>query len=45
MSMTLDEKKAANKALIDEVLEAYPEKTAKTRAKHLGTFEEGKPDC
>jgi len=41
MSLTVDE----NKALIEEVLKAYPEKTAKKRAKHLGTFEEGKPDC
>ena len=37
--------KARNKALINEVLEAYPDKLAKRRAKHLGTFEEGKPDC
>jgi nitrogenase molybdenum-iron protein alpha chain len=40
MSLTVEE----NKALIEEVLKAYPEKTAKKRAKHLG-FEEGKPDC
>ncbi|MDO9004629.1 MAG: nitrogenase molybdenum-iron protein alpha chain [Aquabacterium sp.] len=45
MSMTVEERKATNKALIDEVLKAYPEKMAKRRAKHLGTFEEGKPDC
>ena len=37
--------KVRNKALINEVLEAYPDKLAKRRAKHLGTFEEGKPDC
>src|SRR5271169_1837033 len=37
--------KARNKALINEVLEAYPDKLAKRRAKHLSTFEEGKPDC
>jgi nitrogenase molybdenum-iron protein alpha chain len=33
MSLTVEE----NKALIEEVLKAYPEKTAKKRAKHLGT--------
>src|SRR3974390_345263 len=41
----LQDTKARNKQLINEVLEAYPEKCAKRRAKHLGTFEEGKPDC
>ncbi|HOB47037.1 MAG TPA: nitrogenase molybdenum-iron protein alpha chain, partial [Zoogloea sp.] len=41
MSLTAEE----NKALIEEVLKAYPEKTAKKRAKHLGTFEDSKPDC
>ena len=41
----LEDAKARNKQLIAEVLEAYPEKYAKRRAKHLGTFEEGKPDC
>jgi hypothetical protein len=45
MSMTVEERKATNKALIDEVLKAYPDKMAKRRAKHLGQFEEGKPDC
>ncbi|HYA65474.1 MAG TPA: nitrogenase molybdenum-iron protein alpha chain, partial [Burkholderiaceae bacterium] len=45
MSITIEDKKAATKALIEEVLKAYPEKTAKKRAKHLGTFEDGKPDC
>src|SRR5574343_1730961 len=45
MTATVEERKATNKALIDEVLKAYPEKMAKRRAKHLGTFEEGKPDC
>ena len=45
MSATLEERKATNKALIDEVLKAYPEKMAKRRAKHLNTFEENKPDC
>ena len=42
---TIEEVKARNKELIKEVLEVYPEKTAKRRAKHLGTFEDGKPDC
>src|SRR5271166_300450 len=37
--------KARNKALIQEVLTAYPDKFAKRRAKHLGAFEAGKPDC
>ena len=49
MSLTaepsVEEIKARNKQLIADVLEVYPEKTAKKRAKHLGTFEEGKPDC
>ncbi len=31
--------------LIEEVLKAYPEKSAKKRAKHLNVYEEGKPDC
>src|SRR3974377_1600782 len=44
-AQTVDEIKARNKALINEVLEVYPEKYAKRRAKHLGTFEDGKPDC
>ncbi|WP_017716685.1 nitrogenase molybdenum-iron protein alpha chain [Kamptonema formosum] len=33
------------KELIKEVLEAYPEKTAKKREKHLNVYEEGKSDC
>ena len=37
--------KARNKELIQEVLTVYPDKTAKRRAKHLGTFQEGKADC
>jgi nitrogenase molybdenum-iron protein alpha chain len=36
---------AERKALIEEVLKEYPEKTAKKRAKHLNVYEEGKPDC
>ena len=42
---SVEEIKERNKQLIGEVLEAYPEKTAKKRAKHLSTFEEGKADC
>ena len=41
----VEEIKERNKQLIGAVLEAYPEKTAKKRAKHLATFEEGKADC
>ncbi len=33
------------KQLIKEVLDAYPEKARKKRAKHLGVYEEGKSDC
>ncbi len=42
--MTVDVK-AERKALIEEVLKEYPEKTAKKRAKHLNVYEEGAPDC
>jgi nitrogenase molybdenum-iron protein alpha chain len=45
MSLTIEDTKARNKELIDEVLKAYPEKMAKKRAKHLNTYESGKPDC
>ncbi|MES2000271.1 MAG: nitrogenase component 1, partial [Pseudomonadota bacterium] len=45
MSLTLEETKVRNKELISEVLKAYPEKTAKKRAKHLNVHEEGKSDC
>jgi nitrogenase molybdenum-iron protein alpha chain len=41
----VDEIKERNRQMISEVLTAYPEKTAKKRAKHLATFEEGKSDC
>ncbi len=34
-----------NKDLIKEVLEAYPEKAAKKRSKHLDVYEEGNSDC
>ena len=37
--------KTRNQELIQEVLSAYPEKSAKKRAKHLNVYEEGKPDC
>ena len=36
---------AQNQELIKEVLEAYPEKAAKKREKHLGVYEEGNSDC
>jgi len=39
------EVKARNKELIEEVLKAYPEKSAKRRAKHLNVHETGKSDC
>ncbi len=42
---SIEDIKARNKELIKEVLKVYPEKTAKRRAKHLGNFEDGKPDC
>ncbi len=38
---TVDEKRQ----LIQEVLDAYPEKTAKKRKQHLNVYEEGKSDC
>ena len=44
MSAVLDDK-TRNRALINEVLEAYPEKAGKKRAKHLNVFESDKPDC
>lgn len=37
--------KERNKKLIGEVLEAYPDKSAKRRAKHLNTFEAEKGEC
>jgi nitrogenase molybdenum-iron protein alpha chain len=33
------------KQLIQEVLDAYPEKAQKKRTKHLNVYEEGKSDC
>jgi nitrogenase molybdenum-iron protein alpha chain len=37
--------KAERRALIEEVLKAYPEKAAKKRARHLNVYDEGKSDC
>lgn len=45
MSLTIEETKARNKDLITEVLEAFPDKLAKRRARHLNTFNEGDADC
>ena len=45
IAATTDEIKARNQEVIEEVLKAYPEKFAKRRAKHLGTYEGDKPDC
>src|ERR1700756_4109251 len=44
-TQTVAEIKAMNKALVKEVLEVYPEKTSKRRAKHLNVHEAGKSDC
>jgi nitrogenase molybdenum-iron protein alpha chain len=44
-SQSVAEIKSRNKALIEDVLKVYPEKTAKRRAKHLNVHEAGKPDC
>jgi len=41
----VEEIKERNKQLIGEVLEAYPEKSAKRRVKHLATYEAGKGEC
>jgi nitrogenase molybdenum-iron protein alpha chain len=45
MSLTVEETRVRNKELIEEVLSAYPEKSAKKRAKHLNVHEEGNSDC
>lgn len=37
--------KERNKKLIGEVLEAYPDKSAKRRAKHLNTYDAEKAEC
>ena len=42
---TVEDIKARNKELVEEVLKVYPDKTAKRRAKHLNAYQEGKPDC
>ena len=42
---TIEEIKQRNKELIAEVLEHYPEKSRKNRAKHLNQFQEGGKDC
>ena len=44
-SAGIEEIKERNKQLIAEVLEAYPEKTAKKRAKHLATFDQSTGEC
>jgi nitrogenase molybdenum-iron protein alpha chain len=44
-NISVEEVKERNKQLISEVLTAYPEKSAKKRAKHLATFEESKGEC
>ena len=44
-NVDVEEVKERNKQLIGEVLEAYPEKFGKRRAKHLGTFEAEKGEC
>jgi len=44
-NLDVEEVKERNKQLIGEVLEAYPEKFGKRRAKHLGTFDADKGEC
>jgi len=41
----IEEIKERNQKVIAEVLAAYPEKSAKKRAKHLNTYSADKPDC
>ena len=45
MSTGIEELKERNQKLIAEVLEAYPEKSAKRRAKHLNVYTEEKGEC
>ena len=45
MSLTIEETKARNEELIKDVLQAYPDKFAKRRVRHLNTFSEGNSDC
>jgi nitrogenase molybdenum-iron protein alpha chain len=42
---SVEDIKARNKELVEEVLKVYPDKTAKRRAKHIGSYQSGKPDC
>jgi nitrogenase molybdenum-iron protein alpha chain len=44
-TLSVEDIKARNKELIEEVLRVYPEKTAKRRAKHLNVHQDGKSDC
>ncbi len=43
--MSLTDTVEKNQGLIDEVLEAYPEKAKKKRARHLSVHKEGEKDC
>jgi nitrogenase molybdenum-iron protein alpha chain len=45
MSATVEKPSVNAAELIEEVLKAYPEKSAKRRAKHLNVHEEGKTEC
>ncbi|WP_158046205.1 nitrogenase molybdenum-iron protein alpha chain [Skermanella pratensis] len=45
MSLANEESKQATQALINEVLEAYPEKSRKRRAKHIGIQTAEAKDC
>jgi nitrogenase molybdenum-iron protein alpha chain len=44
-SIDVEEVKARHKQMIEEVLQAYPEKAAKKRAKHLASYDESKGEC
>ena len=44
-TMEYENDRELHKKLIEEVLEAYPEKTAKKRAKHLAVTEDGASEC
>jgi nitrogenase molybdenum-iron protein alpha chain len=37
--------KEETRKIVTEVLETYPEKAQKKRAKHLNVYDEGKADC
>ena len=45
MSLANEQTNEATQALIDEVLEAYPEKSRKRRAKHIGIQKAEAKDC